>query len=174
MYKGDGSTLIILLVDSEALLPAEHTSADSEPSDEIERRERRNAEDRRDHLFKRDRWDLKGIDVENIHLMVTCMETWIVADPAALSEFYKQGFRPGKLPQRQNLEEEPKQDLYAKLAEATKDTIKKAYTEKNNSKIKHASKLLAMIDPEKVAVRCPRFKTFTAWLDRQIRDARLH
>jgi hypothetical protein len=53
----------------------------------------------------------------------------------------------------------PKADLYEKLKNATKDTQKREY-----GKIKHASKLLLKIDPEKVAKRCPRFTIFREWL----------
>lgn len=73
------------------------------------------------------------------------------------------------LPVRDNLEEEPKPELYDKLAKATKDTSKGEYSEANKAKIRHASKLLALIDPKKVADRCPRFLTFTSWLDDEIR-----
>jgi hypothetical protein len=41
----------------------------------------------------------------------------------------------------------------------------------NRRKITHASKLLALISPVKVADRCPRFKTFTEWLTAEIEAA---
>ena len=91
--------------------------------------------------------------------MVQCMEAWIVADPDKLEEFYKQQFKKNTLPKRNNLEEEAKTDIYEKLKSATKDTQKGEY-----GKIKHASKLLEVIRPDTVAVRCPRFKIFQQWL----------
>ena len=91
------------------------------------------------------------------------MEAWIVADPDKLEEFFKQKFKKGSLPKRLDLEGEPKPDLYEKLKNATKDTQKGEY-----GKIKHASKLLAMIDPEKIAKRCPRFSIFREWLTESI------
>ena len=94
------------------------------------------------------------------------MEAWIVADPEALAEFYGKKFHASKLPVRQNLEEEPKESINDNLAKATKDTSKGAY-----AKIRHASKLLGLIDTNKVAVRCPRFATFTTWLERRISNA---
>ncbi|MEW6218794.1 MAG: DUF4276 family protein [Thermodesulfobacteriota bacterium] len=118
------------------------------------------------HLAARDGWDLAGTPVERVHLMVQCMEAWIVADPVALEGFSMQGFRKRVLPARPNLEEEPKADLYDKLDRATKDTRKGSY-----GKIRHASRLLARIDPSRVIARCPRFATFTRWLDQTIREA---
>jgi regulator of sirC expression with transglutaminase-like and TPR domain len=87
------------------------------------------------------------------------METWIVADPDSLESFYKKNFKKDALPTRSNLEEEPKADIYTKLEKATENTQKGKY-----GKIKHASKLLLLIDPEKVAERCPRFAIFRDWL----------
>jgi hypothetical protein len=106
-----------------------------------------------------DGWELDSVPPERVHLMVQCMEAWIVADPDALAAFYQQNFKKDSLPKRPNLEDVPKADLYEKLKNATKDTQKREY-----GKIKHASKLLLKIDPEKVAKRCPRFTIFREWL----------
>lgn len=106
-----------------------------------------------------DGWDFRNVPPEQVHLMVQCMEAWIVADPDALAAFYKQNFKQGSLPKRPNLEDELKTDLYEKLKNATKDTQKGEY-----GKIRHASKLLLVIDPEKIAKRCSRFRIFREWL----------
>lgn len=152
-----------LLVDSEsavASVPRERTS---------------DAALRRDHLQQRqsadgrgqgDGWNLAHVDPERIHLMVQCMETWIVADPEALEGFYKQGFRGNRLPQRLNLEEESKNDVIAKLEGATEDSGKGKY-----AKIRHASKLLVLLNPEKIAKRCARFSIFRDWLNDSIEGA---
>ncbi len=121
--------------------------------------------------MKRDGWNLSDVEPEQIHLMVPCMEAWIVADPEGMALYYGQGFRSKCLPHRLNLEGEPKSKLYSKLANATKDTSKGEYSESNNAKIRHASKLLEKISAAKVAARCPRFAAFTAWLDKRIREA---
>ena len=110
-----------------------------------------------------DGWEIPNNLAERVHLMVQCMEAWIVADPDALANFYKQEFKRDKLPKRINLEEEPKADICSKLEEASGKTSKGAY-----GKIKHASKLLAAIDPERVADRCPRFRIFREWLSESI------
>jgi hypothetical protein len=152
----DNETLVVLLVDSEdAIAPEVNGDPDG------------NARARKDHLLRRETsWDLKGVPPAQIHLMVQCMEAWIVADPEALAGFYGKDFHVKGLPVRRNLEDEPKPAVYDKLARATRDCQKGLY-----AKIKHAGKLLALIGPAKVADRCPRFKTFTEWLTGEIEAA---
>ena len=106
-----------------------------------------------------DGWTLSDSLSDKVHLMVQCMEAWIVADPDALSKFYGQKFNKAKLPARTNLEEESKSDIYTKLDAATKDTQKGSY-----GKIRHASELLGLIDSAKVSARCVRFSIFQQWL----------
>lgn len=118
------------------------------------------------HLRQRDGWDLSATRAERVHLMVRCMEAWIVADPDALTAYYGQGFAPNILPARPNLEDEPKPDVYDKLARATRDTKKGEY-----GKIKHASQLLQRIDPAKVAQRCPRFADLRRSLEQIVEAA---
>lgn len=145
-----------LLVDSETAIAAV-------PTDEVQ-----DANIRLTHLRQKqgtdgrgqgDGWELSANLATRVHLMVQCMEAWIVADPDALEAFYQQNFKKDSLPKRPNLEEESKTDLYAKLKSATKDTQKGEY-----GKIKHASKLLEKINPGKIADRCPRFTIFREWL----------
>jgi hypothetical protein len=147
-------TLCILLVDSETAIDAETNNAAA------------NARIRVQHLTTLDGWNLTAANPEQVHLMVQCMETWIVADPDAVQAFYGKNFHRPSLPIRQNLEDEPKLDVYAKLDKATSKTIKGKY-----AKIKHASKLLERIDPAKIGPRCPRFVTFSEWLDDRIAKA---
>lgn len=110
------------------------------------------------HLTARDGWDFQDVDDDAIHLMVQTMETWLVADPIALSRYYGQGFQENALPRRQNLEEVSKGDIENALERATEKTQKGEY-----HKIKHARELLQNIDPETVRRRCPHcerlFKT---------------
>ncbi|MGA7340740.1 MAG: DUF4276 family protein [Terracidiphilus sp.] len=110
-----------------------------------------------------DGWTLSDDLAARIHLMVQCMEAWVVADPDALESFYKKNFKKDRLPKRDNLEEESKADIYAKLERATAGTQKGEY-----GKIKHASILLQRIRPDEVAQRCPRFKIFRDWLSEAI------
>ena len=124
------------------------------------------ATDPRIHLRNQDGWDLTGVPADAIHLMVQIMETWIVADPTALAGYYGPAFSEAKLPRRRNLEEEPKARVLAALKEATKGTAKRDY-----DKIKHASKLLGLIDPNRVQARCRHCKRLFQELDRIIAAA---
>lgn len=103
----------------------------------------------RAHLQQRDGWNLQGADEDQVHLMAQCMETWLVADPEALAQYYDQRFNANALPRRQNLEEEPKTQIHAALESATRHTQKGPY-----HKIEHASKLLALVSQEKAKARC--------------------
>ena len=102
----------------------------------------------RRHLRDRDGWDLSFTCEDTVHLMVQTMETWIVADEAALSQYYGQRFRAQELPTT-NLEGVPMADIERSLRETTKATQKGRY-----HKIRHASDLLKLIDVESVKERC--------------------
>jgi len=124
------------------------------------------AEGRVAHLEMRDSWTFVDIDANRVHLMTQCMEAWIIADGEKLAEFYGKDFHVNALPKRQDLDEEPKANLYVALEKATKDTKKGCY-----GKIKHARELLKRIRPSFVAARCTSFQHFTQWLDTTIAGA---
>ena len=115
------------------------------------------------HLAQRDGWHLQFADGDAIHLMVQVMETWIVADAEALNRYYGSGFERDRLPRHAVLEALPKADVASALERATAATSKGSYR-----KIRHASDLLARIDPEVVKQRCPHFERLWVWLERQV------
>jgi hypothetical protein len=147
----DRETVVVLLVDSEDPIGPESADAGG------------NARARREHLAKRDGWDFSAVEPDQVHLMVQCMEAWIVADAEAVEAYYGQGFLAARLPDRANLEEEPKSQVVNSLKHATRKTTKGEY-----AKIRDASRLLERIEPGKVGRRCPRFVTFTSWLTERI------
>lgn len=120
------------------------------------------------HLRTRDGWteQLKEATPEHVHLMTRCMEAWVFADEEKLEEFYGKDFKKNALPKRKVLDEEPKTSLYAAIEKATKATKKGSY-----GKVKHASALLKMVRPGKVAERCVSFQQLTQWLDAAIGGA---
>jgi len=103
-----------------------------------------------------------GVAEEQGHLMVQCMESWLLADRQALGRFFGNGFRDKALPGNPNVEEVPKQDLFAGLAAASKKSKTGAYR-----KGAHSFQLLASLDVEDVigASRWARrfFDTMKAW-----------
>ena len=121
------------------------------------------------HLADRDKWKTQFAPESNFHLMAQTMETWMVADPDALAEYYGDGFRPTALPRRQDLELEPRRDLQKGLERATQNTRKGAY-----HKIRHASSLLRHLDPGVVRSRCRHCDRLFRTLEDFILEAQYH
>lgn len=121
-----------------------------------------------EHLRRRrgDGWVIDKALETQVHLMAQCMEAWLVADPDGMAGYYGKGFEPARLPKRKNLEEEPKQSIYDALERATHTTSKGSY-----GKIKHASALLGLIDPNKARERCPHCERLFATLAARFEDA---
>lgn len=94
---------------------------------------------------------------DSCHLMVQCMEAWLLADRNTLKQFFGQGFKENALPAiTNNLERTSKQQIYTALAAASRDCkTKNAY-----GKGEHSFKLLALTDPLKVVEASPWAKRF--------------
>jgi hypothetical protein len=79
-----------------------------------------------DHVKARpgDGWDKPGAATDDhLHLMVQCMESWFLADRDAMRRFFGQGFQESALPPATaKTEDVSKNDLYAKLEQATRST----------------------------------------------------
>lgn len=107
------------------------------------------------HLKQRsgDDWDKpnKAQD-RDCHLMVQVMESWFLADRDSLKSFFNQGFQENQLPAATRpIESVSKSDVYSGLRNATADCKTKA----TYGKGEHSFKLLALIDPNKVANASP-------------------
>lgn len=107
------------------------------------------------HLSQRqgDGWEMpEGSDDLQCHLMVQCMEHWLLADRDALKAFFGQDFKENCLPKVVNsIEQISKSDVYQALGKATGNCkTKGAY-----NKGKHSFKLLCLIDPQKVLDASP-------------------
>jgi hypothetical protein len=99
-----------------------------------------------------DQWKRpQGANDDNAHLMVQCMETWFLADGDALEGFFGQGFRRSALPNRTDVENIPKRDIFSAIERATSACVPKGQYRKGA----HSFEVLAMLDPEKVANGSP-------------------
>ncbi|MFH1418835.1 MAG: DUF4276 family protein [Planctomycetota bacterium] len=109
------------------------------------------------HLLNRpgDGWaQPAGADDEKCQMMVACMETWFLADPAGLKKHYGGNFDSGKLPAVNLAETRTKTDINNALGQATRNTKAKEYR-----KIRDGAKLLEKVDPGEVRKHCE-------WCDR--------
>lgn len=98
-----------------------------------------------DHLHTRDNWQRPSATDNQCHLMVQTMESWFIADRKALEEFYGQNFNVSAIPKHDDVEQVEKERVSSALKDASRQTKKGEY-----HKIRHGSKLLALIDPETV------------------------
>ena len=75
------------------------------------------------HLRWHDGWQRpRGASNHQALLMITCMETWIACDPAALRTKFGPHFSEDRLPPLQNLESRPATAVLASLFAATRDS----------------------------------------------------
>ena len=98
------------------------------------------------HLSSRDDWRRPvGVQDEQAHLMVQCMESWFLADVSELESFFKRGSRTTSLAERNDIEQISKEDVLNQLKAASRGSTKGAYR-----KGRHSFDILGQIDPEKV------------------------
>ena len=83
-----------------------------------------------------------------MHLMVQCMESWFLADVSTLITYFGPGFRSAAIPQRNDIERVPKDDVFKQLESASRRSKKRAYR-----KGSHSFEILGLIDPKKVIER---------------------
>lgn len=108
------------------------------------------------HVSKRDGWTrpTQATD-ESLCLMVQCMESWFIADRDCLKAFYGPGFNARRLPRRPEVESIAKADVHGGLDMATRECTKGKY---GQSKGRHSFRILATLDPDKVAAASPHAK----------------
>ena len=114
------------------------------------------------HLHDRDGWN-DDVPEDQVHLMVQCMESWFVADKAALGEYYGQRFRENSLPRNPKVEEIPKRDVMDGLEAATSETTKGRYHKTN-----HGFDILERIDPDLVRDASNHAKRLLDYLESQL------
>ena len=101
-----------------------------------------NPEQTWDHLKKRDNWDKPaGASDDQVLLMTTCVETWIVADLKTLQTHYGAKLQETALSPLHKLEDRHRHDVQDKLAHATRN-CSNAY-----AKGKRSFEILGILDP---------------------------
>ncbi len=106
------------------------------------------------HLKARDKWskpDKAGKD--DAFLMITCMESWFIADREALKDFFKGCWNDRALPKWPDLEKVDRKKAYAALVKATANCGERQY-----AKGKVSFELLKVIDPAVIEETFPSAK----------------
>jgi hypothetical protein len=102
------------------------------------------------HLFERagDRWPIPtGANDNDCHLMVRCMENWLLADRNPIIAFFGTGFNPRQLPsQSKPIAAITKNEVHDALRKASSQCKTKAAYHKGQ----HSFDLLSRIDAGKV------------------------
>ena len=102
------------------------------------------------HLRERDQWNRpRGARDDQMFLMVQVMETWLLADRAALGRYFRAPFRQNAIPEWPALEDVSKRDILEALARAT------APCTRPYDKGTVSFELLATVDPTRVEAACP-------------------
>jgi len=104
------------------------------------------------HLKGRDNWHKPaGADDEQVLLMTTCMETWIVSDRQALRNHYSHRLQENALPDLNNIESRPRDAVQNALVHATR-TCKNRY-----QKGKRSFEILGLLDLAQLRMHLPSF-----------------
>lgn len=120
------------------------------------------------HLKQRsgDEWDKPaGVADTDCHLMVQCMESWLVADRKTLASFFGHGFKENQLPPDSTaVESISKAALFEGLKRATKDCQGKGQYGKGE----HSFKLLGLVNPAVVTAQAPWANRFVGELKKKM------
>lgn len=112
------------------------------------------------HLGRRDRWERPaGAQDDQAQLMVTTMETWLLADRQKFIAYFP-GINRNALPADSDLESRSKEDVEDALEKATQPSSKGRYHKGNDSFY-----LLSEVDPAELRRRLPHFRRFADALE---------
>ncbi len=105
-----------------------------------------------DHLKNRDNWDRPvSADDQQVLLMTTSMETWVVADQETLRRHYGAKLTEAKLPSLHSLEDQDQKVVFGALKAAMKDHTS-PYTKGRNS-----FEGLGQLNPDTLKKHLPSF-----------------
>ena len=112
------------------------------------------------HLRQRDGWPRPpGAADEQVLLMTTCMETWIVADRDTLAAHYGPCLQPSALPPTNNLESRRRNDVQRSLERATRSCAAPY------AKGPHSFAILGRLTPSTLESLLPSFRRARRILD---------
>jgi Domain of unknown function (DUF4276) len=107
-------------------------------------------------LRRGDTWDMPdGVLQDQLLFMVTCIESWIMADPFAVTTVFKRDVQENALLATGGIEQRGHREVIAALEHATRNCSA------NYGKGKHAPALIEVLDPQKLSAlshwnRCVR------------------
>ncbi len=117
------------------------------------------------HLRTRDGWvPPNAIFDEQAQLMVTCMETWIMADHATLRNVFGADLQENALLPETNLEQYDRYRIQQALEHATRNCKNKAY-----KKGKRSFQVLEAVNPSALKQRLSYFRRFIETLENHLR-----
>ena len=106
-----------------------------------------------EHLRRSDTWQRpRGVGDDQVLLMTTCMETWMVADRSALRDHFGRNLRPERLPPLTNLERRARGEVQRKLENATRDCAAPY------AKGPRSYEVLGKLSPDTLESHLPSFK----------------
>jgi hypothetical protein len=133
-----------MLVDSEEIVPEGATSAWA-------------------HLKARDHWDRPpGAENDQAQMMVTCMETWIMADRVALHSYFGKFLNENPLFSTIDLEQRHRHDVQDALETATR------HCRKSYQKGKKSFEIIAQLNPKTLKTYLPHFIAFLNVLQKHL------
>lgn len=107
------------------------------------------------HLNKRDGWERpNGASDDQVQLMVTCMETWIMADRQALRHFFGDCLKENRLLPAIELESRPCHEVQTALDFATRDCGRNRQYHKGDISFQ----VMAVLTPEILQQYLPNFQ----------------
>ncbi|MCO6457350.1 MAG: DUF4276 family protein [Pirellulaceae bacterium] len=105
-----------------------------------------------EHLKQRDSWDKPdGADDEQVLLMTTCMETWLISDRQALREQYPDCLQENALPHLTVMESRTRDAIQNAMVHATRACKNKF------AKGKRSFEVVARLDPAELRKHLPSF-----------------
>jgi Domain of unknown function (DUF4276) len=123
----------------------------------------KNVEEPWQHLKLRDNWGQPtGATNEQVLLMTTSMETWIIADRVTLHNYFGAELQETALPALNNLESKSRKDIFNQLVHATRN-CKNAY-----QKGERSFDILGKINPSVIKVHLPSLARVITILDTKL------